>query len=272
VRVLCLGGGGLRAAFQVPIVEALVAAERYDLILGISAGAINGALVAQGDLGELRAGWEASTSPRPLRGVAGIFAISWQPWLGLYSLAPLRSRLRDTVSLARLQVPFACGVVVRETHEYRLLAASDMADDVQLHTALVASGSVAGLMPPVAYRDKHGTWSLYDGGHRHSVPPIPPEYAADVTHVDAVLLTPLRHDPVCGSRNLPHALVWAFENAAELAKRLDLDYLMSLGENDVSVRVYAPARALGGIFDAHPDIVRLRFEQGEAALDHPLEL
>ena len=46
--MLCLGGGGLRAAFEVPILEALLSAHRYDLILGISAGAVNGFFAAQG--------------------------------------------------------------------------------------------------------------------------------------------------------------------------------------------------------------------------------
>jgi predicted acylesterase/phospholipase RssA len=273
MRVLCLGGGGLRAAFQVPIVEALVPSEGYALIIGISAGAVNGAFAAQHDFDELRRGWEASTSRNPFRGVPGVFTVSRRPWQSPYSLAPLRARLKASIGLERLRVAFACGVVVRETREYRLLAASEMVDDSQLHSAIVASGSIAGLMPPVAFRDPEGSWTLSDGGHRHNLPPVPPTHESRVTNVDAVFCSPLAPEPAVEHRGLPHSVAWAFENYLELTKHLDVDYLKTMSEaGEVSVRIYAPARPMGGILDGHPRTIRSRIEQGQKALDHPLLL
>jgi predicted acylesterase/phospholipase RssA len=65
VRVLALGGGGLRAAFQVPILEALLSARSYDLIMGISAGAVNGVYITADDVGHalaVRRDLEAASS------------------------------------------------------------------------------------------------------------------------------------------------------------------------------------------------------------------
>jgi predicted acylesterase/phospholipase RssA len=274
VRVLCLGGGGLRAAFQVPILERLVPSNRYDLIMGISAGAVNGAFAAQGDLEALRPDWEAATARSSIGGVPGVFSVSRHPWHYVYSLAPLHDRLRTSISLSRLRVPFACGVVVRETHQYRLLDASDMSDDAQLHAAIIASGSIAGLMPPVHFRDDSGTASLYDGGHRHSLPPIPATRLGDVTDADAVLTSPIsRPDPPGPHGGLPQAMLWVFENQIDIAKRLDLDYLEALSrDRHIAVRVFAPDGPLGGMFDGRSAMVRRRLEAGEAALHHPLEL
>ena len=71
MRVLCLGGGGLRAAFEVPILEALLSAHRYDLIMGISAGAVNGLFAAQGNVDGIRTTWEAATVRRAISNVPG---------------------------------------------------------------------------------------------------------------------------------------------------------------------------------------------------------
>jgi predicted acylesterase/phospholipase RssA len=274
VRVLCLGGGGLRAAFEVPILEALLSRYEYDLIMGISAGAVNGVLAAQDNVEGIRRTWEASSVRRAISSVPGALALSHRPWHSVYSLDPLRERLEERVSLDRLRVDFACGVVVRETREYRMLAAGDMADDEQLCTAIVASSSIAGLMPPVAFRVGDAEVALYDGGHRHCVPPIPPALVPRVEHIDVVACVPItaseHHEEHAG---LMHAILWAFENNAEISWQLDLDNLRTLRrDRGISIRVYAPRRTLGSMFDGRGAVMQARMEQGQAAVDHPLEL
>jgi predicted acylesterase/phospholipase RssA len=274
VRVLALGGGGLRAAFQVPILEALLSADSYDLIMGISAGAVNGVYAAQGDFEEIRQTWEASTVRRALSSVPGAIALSHRPWHNVYSLGPLHERLEERIGLDRLRVDFACGVVVRDTRQYRLLAARDMRDDAQLHTAIVASSSIAGLMPPVAFPFGDAEVALYDGGHRHCVPPIPPADLPRVQHIDVVSCVPVAHVHQQQDRSgLVHAMLWAFENHAEISWQLDLDNLRILHrDRAIPIRVYAPRRPLGGMFDGRAPAMHDRLEQGKAALDQPLEL
>lgn len=274
VRVLCLGGGGLRAAFEVPILEALLSTHHYDLILGISAGAVNGVFAAQGTFEGIRRTWEDLTGRRAISSVPGALALSHRPWHNLYSLGPLHERLEGRVSLDRLQVDFACGVVERDTRNYRLLAAGDMTSDEQLCRAIVASSSLAGLMPPVAFPVGDAEVALYDGGHRHCVPPIPPAVVPRVEHIDVIACVPATPSEHHGEhQGLVHAMLWAFENQAEMAWQLDLDRLRTLSrDRGVRTRVYAPRRTLGGMFDGRVAAMQARLEQGKAALDQPLEL
>lgn len=273
MRILCLGGGGLRGAFQVPILEALLAEHEYDLILGISSGAMNGALVAQGDVERLRPAWESTSSRDSLRGVPGAYALSRHPWRGAFTLGPLRRRLRNNVRLDRIRTPFGCGVVVRETHQYRLLMAADMTEDRQLHDAVVASGAIAGLFPPVTWRDPAGTWTASDGGHRHNVPPVPKSCETRVRHVDAIFTAPLRLPPARAHGDLVHSVAWAFESYLELTRLLDVERLRKLRDaRGVTLGIYAPSRPTGGILDAHPETIRARLHAGEEALRNPLKL
>jgi predicted acylesterase/phospholipase RssA len=272
VRVLSLGGGGLRAAFEVPILERLLAEHDYGLIMGISAGAVNGVFAAQGDVAALRHNWDRLGVRWPVAGVPGALALSHRPWHHVYSLGPLHERLEEAVSLDRLRNEFACGVVVRETREFRLLAASDMTEDRQLHAAIVASSSIAGLMPPVAFHGGGREASLYDGGHRHCVPPVPSARLPEVEHLDVVSCVPLHYTEE-DAQPAVHASVWAFENHAEIAWQLDLDRLMAVHrDRGIFVRVYAPAQPLGGMFDGRPATIEARIRQGEAALGRPLVL
>lgn len=273
MRLLCLGGGGLRGAFQVPILEALLAEHDYDLILGVSSGAMNGALAAQGDVQRLRAAWESSSSRDSMRGVPGAFALSRQPWHGAFSLRPLRKRLETSVRLERIGTPFGCGVVLRETGEYRVLMASEMTGDRQLHDAVVASAAIAGIFPPVTLHDGGRRWTMSDGGHRHNVPPVPKADEAAVHHVDAVFTAPLDPPPVVAHRDLAHSMAWAFENFLELTRLLDVERLRKLRDSrGVSLGVYAPSRPTGGILDAHPETIEARLRAGEEALRSPVEL
>ena len=273
MRVLTLAGGGLRAAFQVPILEALLSEHAYDLIMGISAGAVNGVYAAQGDFEAIRKTWEESTVRRAISSVPGAIALSHRPWHNVYSLGPLHERLEERVSLDRLRVDFACGVVLRDTREYRLLVAGEMADDDQLRTAIVGSSSIAGLMPPVAFHVDDGVVALYDGGHRHCVPPIPPAQLPRVEHIDVVACVPVAHVERHEHEGLLHGMLWAFENQTEISWQLDLDRLKTVSRNSgIAVRVYAPRRPLGGMFDGRAAAMQDRLEQGKTALDQPLEL
>jgi predicted acylesterase/phospholipase RssA len=147
-----------------------------------------------------------------------------------------------------------------------------MTDDRQLRAAIVASSSIAGLMPPVAFHGDVTAASRYDGGHRHCVPPIPSARLPEVDHLDVVSCAPL-HSTEDDIHPAVHAMLWAFENHAEIAWRLDLDRLMAVHrDRGVSVRIYAPARPLGGMSDARPPTIEARIRQGEAALGQPLVL
>lgn len=65
MRALILGGGAARGAFEAGVAQALCEREDFDIVCGTSIGAVNGALVAQGDAARLRETW-ATMSARDI--------------------------------------------------------------------------------------------------------------------------------------------------------------------------------------------------------------
>ena len=66
---LVLEGGGARGAFQIGAFQALnEKGFRFDGIVGTSIGAINGALLAQGDFELAQAWWRICSSTRRMNG------------------------------------------------------------------------------------------------------------------------------------------------------------------------------------------------------------
>ena len=57
MKALVLGGGGAFGAYEAGVATELLRTERYDLVCGVSIGAINAALIAAGDDGALRRFW-----------------------------------------------------------------------------------------------------------------------------------------------------------------------------------------------------------------------
>ncbi|HYZ15781.1 MAG TPA: patatin-like phospholipase family protein [Candidatus Acidoferrum sp.] len=91
-RALVLTGGGARGAYQAGAIQGLHdRGERFDLICGTSIGAVNGALLAQGDLDILTELWGSIAQLRPLRPIP-----TAQPFLR--SIAEVRDAWRGVLS------------------------------------------------------------------------------------------------------------------------------------------------------------------------------
>lgn len=165
-----LGGGGVRGAVEVGMLQALLEAGiRPDLVVGSSIGAINGALVASdptpGVVEGLVAAW---TSPE----AAAVYGDSWGRQLRrlattrthLNSPDPLRALLETALgadaTFEDLAVPLR---VVAASIER---AAEHWFDSGPLVPAVMASASVPGLLPPTPIGDEH----FIDGGIVNSVP------------------------------------------------------------------------------------------------------
>ncbi len=67
MKALILGGGGARGAYEAGVAMTLVREERFDIICGVSIGAINGAFIAQDDAAELERIWRSMASLRVIR-------------------------------------------------------------------------------------------------------------------------------------------------------------------------------------------------------------
>ena len=163
------GGAGL-GAIQVGMLRALY--ERGiapDLIVGTSAGALNGAFIASRPqtvqtADELAGAW---------RGVRRGSAFPLNPLTGLLGFIGRRDHLVPASGLERLidrhieherleQLPIPLHVVAVDviTGEERLLSSGD------LRTAILASSAIPGVLPPVGWGER----TLMDGGVANNTP------------------------------------------------------------------------------------------------------
>lgn len=165
-----LGGGGVRGAVQVGMLQALFeAGVTPDLVVGTSIGAINGAAVAaEPSVAVVDLLGEAWASPTANE-------VYGEPWYRqLTRLARSRTHLYDPAALRRLiagtvgerttfedlQVPL---VVVAASIER---AAERWFDSGPLVEAVLASASVPGALPPTEIGGEH----FVDGGMVNSIP------------------------------------------------------------------------------------------------------
>jgi predicted acylesterase/phospholipase RssA len=269
MRVLCLSGGGFKGAFQIPIIEYLVAAYEYDLILGVSVGSINGVLAAQGDLELMREFWESIDCKSPLFGVRNFLRWSAYRGRGWFSLAPLVKLLKTHVSLDKLQIPYGCGVVARETSKYYTLLAADMDGDRYLHKSIQASAAIAALMEPVVIKVDGKSMLMSDGGHRH-VLPVPPY---ETVHVDAVFcnkITPDRRHRVQVDKMF-EAFAWLFDMQVDNYTFSDFrDLEKRCLETGMTATVYSPENAHGSLLACDQSTLQARMHEGRKALAQPV--
>ncbi len=151
-----LAGGGSLGAVQVGMLAELIAAGvRPDMIVGVSAGALNGAFLAfdpSRDMVERMAALWARMTTRQVLG------FSWRSLLGLCGLRDHIASTNGLQSLLRRELPYRtfaqaavplhviCADLV--TGEQVIISAGDVC------TAILASTAIPGIFPPVAFEGR----------------------------------------------------------------------------------------------------------------------
>jgi len=178
-RALVLSGGGAKGSWQVGACQHLIV-ERglwFDVIAGVSAGAVNAATLAQArDPDELAAELEHLRSVwLGLRGSRDIYRRRWLGALGtvlarqasLYHAGPLRQVLLDHIDPGRVaESPIALRVGYVDLLSGRYRTACN--DHPALRDAVLASCALPLVFPPVPLRN--GTELAVDGGLRSAAP------------------------------------------------------------------------------------------------------
>jgi len=178
-RALVLSGGGAKGSWQVGACQHLIA-ERglwFDVIAGVSAGAVNAATLAQArDQDELAAEVEHLRSVwLGLRGSHDIYRRRWLGALGtvlarrtsLYNAAPLRAILVHHIEPARVAaspIRLRVGYVDLLSGAYRTAGN----DHPTIADAVLASCALPLIFPPVPLGDGHEL--AVDGGLRGATP------------------------------------------------------------------------------------------------------
>ncbi len=171
MKALILSGGGALGAFQVGAEKYAREAKgyRWDLIAGISIGAMNGAWMAMGKYQRLYELWSSEMCNELVYGWLGRFH-----WTGLfhklrsvYSPKPMQNLVARELRGGTFQVPLRVGAVSLITGEYKMFKSEEYHQNVILE-AVLASAAVPIIRPPVDV-GRHDR-RMVDGGIRNTSP------------------------------------------------------------------------------------------------------
>lgn len=256
-RALILCGGGARGAMEVGFYQAVIELGlSFDLVVGSSVGALNGALIAAGlSPAELAALW---------RGIRqhDLIAWSWRTLLsgagGFYSFEPLRRLLRKTLPAQRfedLRHPLVVTTTNLQTGQVHYWGGQG-----DLLEPVIASMSLPGIFPPVWI----GGEPHVDGGVASNVP-FDPAVDRGITEMLLVLCTccpPATHR----LRSPFDILLRSFLISLDSKYVCDLNHYRRRG---IAMRVVQPVFPVNvGLLDfRHADaLIRASYAQSLAAL------
>ncbi len=167
MKALILSGGGALGAFQVGAEKYAreVKGYQWDVIAGISIGALNGAMMAQGKYQRLYELWSKEMSNRLVFGPLGHWPTGLLPrFLSAYRLRPVRRIVERELRQGKFQVPLRVGAVSLITGEYKRFTEKDP----HILEAVMASAAVPIIRPPVDVGPNDPR--MVDGGIRNTSP------------------------------------------------------------------------------------------------------
>lgn len=177
-KALVLSGGGAKGAFQVGVLEVFYEhGYEFDVLSGVSVGALNGAMVATRQFNELRNLWKTIHKSDVLRSrsfgeviqqyILYKMGISNAP-RGINSLTPLKRLLSNYLYGQELQIPFHFGFVTLESGHYvkaTIRREGHRIDEDDI-LRILASSAIPFQFEPVDFYDQ----TLVDGGIRNVSP------------------------------------------------------------------------------------------------------
>lgn len=167
---LVLSGGGAKGAFQVGAEQYAreVHGFEWDIIAGVSVGALNASLVAMGRQRRLREVWETLTKEQVHTGAFNVWTVLklLTGRLGIYDNAPLRELIAREVDPAAIPPNrvVRVGAVSLETGKYHTFTPADP----EFCDAVFASTAMPVIWPPVSVSDAFPM--MADGGLRNISP------------------------------------------------------------------------------------------------------
>jgi NTE family protein len=170
MRGLALAGGSARGAFQVGALDYLIKekALTFDVVSGVSVGALNGAMEAMGKHERLKEIW------KNIDGIGDVLKRSWLPYRGIYKPGPLFALIQKEVRSDDFLMPFHPGFC--SYTDGRFYAPNVMKESESLtEKHILASAMMPGYMWPVEAKvpgtSPSTEHTLLDGGVR-SITPI----------------------------------------------------------------------------------------------------
>lgn len=175
---LVLSGGGARGAFQVGVLDVFYEhGYEFDVVSGVSVGALNGAMIATRQFTELQKIWRTIRKENVLRSrslgeVIKQFVLYKigiaDPPRGLNNLTPLKRLLSNHLFGKEVRIPFHFGFVPLESGHYvnaTIRREGHRIDEDDI-LRILASSAIPFQFDPVDFYDQ----TLVDGGIRHISP------------------------------------------------------------------------------------------------------
>lgn len=262
MKALVLSGGGAKGAFQVGVLHSLVQREAlaYDIITGVSVGALNGSFLAQypkadfvRGVDDLRRFWQDIDTPKVYRNWRpfGKLMVPWKP--SVYDSKPLWDLVRANLDPEKIRssgVRLAVGAVNINTGEYRAFRERHP----EIVKAVLASSAFPVMLRPVEFETEPDTWT--DGGIRNTSP-IKAAIDMGASEIDLIMTFPPDLPKI--KREKWTALQIALQSIEVL-----MDEVV---ETDLDVVCQVNAMVLAGIDHKHRHI-KLRVFRPDALLTH----
>jgi predicted acylesterase/phospholipase RssA len=259
MRALCLSGGGAKGSFQVGVLKKLIESDSsgYDVICGVSVGAINSAGLAMyrkeefvSAVSHMESVWRENVNTSAVYKRWFPFGMLHALWLkSVYDSSPLRSFMMKQVDVMKIRasgIKVSVGTVSLTTGEYHF----GTQDDDNFTDWVLASSSFPIFLTPIEIGGK--LWS--DGGIK-SVTPLGQAIRSGADEIDVILC----NDPDMANpwdspsaRAIPDQLIRTLELMNDQVSVCDVKLaglkndLVELNPKyrKVKIRVYCPNGAL----------------------------
>lgn len=248
-RALALSGGGARIHYHAGVLSHLLGTLRreYQIVTGVSAGAVVAAHIAQYPIGQ--ESFAAESLDALTRSIQAKNVYERWPFgflqgalkKSFYSSAPLRKTLSDVLSedaIRKSGRALRIGAVCAETGEFQIFTEKTKG----ILAAVLASSAFPGVLEPVEIQG-----SLWMDGGVRVMTPIGAAIEAGATEVDVVLTTPKDYEAPEGARSL---------RALGIAVRA-IDFMVAeIVEKDLKLANYTNLLVLNGV-KKNKKVVRL---------------
>jgi NTE family protein len=189
MRALVLSGGGSRGAYQVGVLQKVMKDEGrdYDILCGVSVGALNTAGLAQFKLGDSKAAWEwlhqlwLGINTKKIYKKWAFWPLSVPSKASVFNTAPLRDLVTKTLNEEAVRASgrkLRIGAVSWETGEYTLATETS----TNLAWWVLASSSYPVMFEPIRVGGEVRT----DGGARN-VTPLAAALELGATEIDVIM-------------------------------------------------------------------------------------
>lgn len=246
---LVMSGGGAKGAFQVGVCEELILNRgvRFDVVVGVSTGALQALGVAQDDVPGMVQQWRTITKDsdiykkRTFGALGGVFGAD-----ALYNAAPLLRRVEAFADEAKLRasgIKMRLGVVNLGTGEFRTITETEP----QIHRWVYASCAMPVFFDPLVTTAAGNVKEQWvDGGVR------------DVTPLDAALDFNPRGVLVVRASPKPHVgTIRTFDNLIKIGLRA-----VNILQSEVSINDYSKATLINDIISARESLFKALEAEG----------